>query len=222
MKLSVVLPLPPFSTERGSSFMTAQSRYPATPSPSATLILARKHEAEIEVYLFAARRQQIYAGHLCLSRRQPGSPKTWMRPSGKTTSIPVDQLAQALDGEVGRMLPFAVAAIRETWEEAGLLLTTPMETIASPERVGSSYTPFPRRIQARGLRLAVAKLGRWHHWITPELMPRRFDTFFFVAPVKENKLSGRTIMKRFTTPGSIPERRWRKTHAAPCLKPPPW
>jgi 8-oxo-dGTP pyrophosphatase MutT (NUDIX family) len=170
------------------AFMTAQSRYPARPSPSATLILARQHIAEIEVYLL--RRSAA-------SKFMPG---TYVFPGGNLepedmdaafwqdyVDLPMDQLARALDGEVGQMLPFAVAAIRETWEEAGLLLATPVQGFTGPEHVAKSGTPFTRRIQDGGLGLSISKLGRWHHWVTPELMPRRFDTFFFVAPVGQNQ-----------------------------------
>lgn len=164
--------------------MIVQSRHPATPSPSATLILARHHDAGVEVYLL--RRSAD-------SKFMPG---TYVFPGGNLEAedmdaafwqdhvdLSLDQLAGALDGEVDRMLPFAVAAIRETWEEAGLLLAAPMQGNASPERVAENGTPFIRQIQGGGLCLSVSRLGRWHHWITPELMPRRFDTFFFVAPV---------------------------------------
>jgi len=168
--------------------MTIQSRYPATPSPSATLILARMQRATIEVYLL---------------RRSAASnfmPGTYVFPGGNLEAadmdaafwqnhvdLPVDQLARALDGEVDRMLPFAVAAIRETWEEAGLLLAAPMQGFSIPEDNKNSGTPFTRRIIDSDLGLSISKLGRWHHWITPELMPRRFDTYFFVAPVEENQ-----------------------------------
>ena len=164
--------------------MTVQSRHPATPSPSATLILARHHDAGVEVYLL--RRSAA-------SKFMPG---TYVFPGGNLEAedmdaafwqdhvdLPLDHLAGALGGEVDRMLPFAVAAIRETWEEAGLLLAAPMQGNARPERVAVNGTPFTRHIQGSGLCLSVSRLGRWHHWVTPELMPRRFDTFFFVAPV---------------------------------------
>ncbi len=168
--------------------MAAQAHRPATPSPSATLILARKHEAGFEVYLL--RRSAA-------SKFMPG---TYVFPGGNLEAedldtafwlnhvdLPVDRLSQTLDGEVDRMLPFAVAAIRETWEEAGLLLAAPLQEISGPEPSASSGIPFTRQIHDSGLVLSLSKLGRWHHWITPKLMPIRFDTFFFVAPVEQDQ-----------------------------------
>ncbi|MBC2713453.1 MAG: NUDIX hydrolase [Desulfosarcina sp.] len=172
--------------------MAAQAHRPATPSPSATLILARKHKAGFEIYLL--RRSAA-------SKFMPG---TYVFPGGNLETedmdvafwqnhvdLPVDKLTQILDGEVDRMLPFAVAAIRETWEEAGLLLAEHRGEIAGSENGGTNPTnstdEFASRIHENDLVLSISKLGRWHHWITPELMPRRFDTFFFVAPVEPDQ-----------------------------------
>ena len=168
--------------------MAVQSPYPATPSLSATLVLARHHATGIEVYLL---------------RRNPASrfmPGTYVFPGGNMEAedmdvafwqdhvdLPMDRLTEALGGEVDRMLPFAVAAIRETWEEAGLLLAAPGNGFSDPDQPEKRVTPFIRRIQEDDLVLCVSKLGRWHHWITPELMPRRFDTFFFTAPVEQDQ-----------------------------------
>jgi 8-oxo-dGTP pyrophosphatase MutT (NUDIX family) len=169
-------------------FMTVQSRHPATPSPSATLILAREHKAGIEVYLL--RRSAA-------SKFMPG---TYVFPGGNLEAedmdaaywknhvdLAEDQLARTLDGDVDRMLPFAVAAIRETWEEAGLLLAAPMKGFSGLEQAAKNGTPFTRKIQDGELGLSISQLGRWHHWITPELMPRRFNTYFFVAPVGQDQ-----------------------------------
>jgi 8-oxo-dGTP pyrophosphatase MutT (NUDIX family) len=165
-----------------------QSRHPAKPSPSATLILARQRIADIEVFLL--RRSAA-------SRFMPGTyvfPGGNLEPEDMNTAfwqdhvdLAKDQLARTLDGGVGQMLPFAVAAIRETWEEAGLLLAGPVSGSASRDPIGKRSTPFTRLIQDRGLGLSLSQLGRWHHWITPERMPRRYDTFFFVAPVGKNQ-----------------------------------
>ncbi len=165
--------------------MTDSPRRPATPSPSATLILARQGKTCIEVYLL---------------RRSAASsfmPGTYVFPGGnmeaddKNTAfwqdhvdLPVDQLARMLDGRVETMLPYAVAAIRETWEEAGLLLAAPMDENSLAKQARSRDVPFSKIVQAGGFGLAASRLGRWHHWITPELMPRRYDTYFFVAPVE--------------------------------------
>ena len=168
--------------------MATEHQLPSTPSPSATLILVRRHEAGIEVYLL--RRSTA-------SKFMPG---TYVFPGGNLededgdiafwcnhVDIPLDRLAQCLDGEVERMLPFAVAAIRETWEEAALLMATPRGAISGqkPDRHGP--LSFTQQIQSKGLDLSISRLGRWSHWITPERMPQRFNTFFFLAAVDKGQ-----------------------------------
>jgi 8-oxo-dGTP pyrophosphatase MutT (NUDIX family) len=85
---------------------------------------------------------------------------------------------------------FAVAAIRETFEEAGVLLA-----YRSEQTKGDLEWVCERRMSTTGLHkdwtqelvvsegwtLALTMLARWAHWITPELMPYRFDTRFFMA-----------------------------------------
>ncbi|MGD8702688.1 MAG: NUDIX hydrolase [Desulfosarcina sp.] len=164
--------------------MPSQPQQPARPSPSATLILARDHETDLQVYLL----RRSFA-----SAFMPG---TYVFPGGnletgdmdtafwqKHVDLVEDQLAMVLGGEKDRMLPYAVAAIRETWEEAGLLLSVSGVTAPQLEPSSHDATDFNRWIAANDIRLSISELGRWHHWITPELMPRRFDTFFFTAPV---------------------------------------
>lgn len=164
--------------------MAARRHPPVKPTPSATLILARRHGTRIEVYLL---------------RRSTASkfmPDTYVFPGGglerddmdtafwlKHVDLPMQPLGRVLGGPVDRMLPFAVAAIRETYEEAGLLLTRPIKNDPTPEPLLDPLISFSRRVEANGLELAVSRLARWHHWITPESMPHRFETFFFVAAV---------------------------------------
>jgi 8-oxo-dGTP pyrophosphatase MutT (NUDIX family) len=159
-----------------------------TPTAAATLIPVRRQPAGIEVYLL--RRSTA-------SKFMPG---VYVFPGGsledddrdvafwrRHIDLPPDRLAHFLGGSVDRLLPFAVAAIRETWEEAGLLLAAPDHELPPPGSIGDGM-PFSRRIHADGLRLRISALGRWHHWITPELMPRRFDTYFFTAPVPTDRV----------------------------------
>jgi 8-oxo-dGTP pyrophosphatase MutT (NUDIX family) len=179
---------------------------PVTPSPSATLILVRQHGADVQVYL------------LRRSTASPFMPGTYVFPGGKMddddkdtafwknhVDLASEGLARALGGPVELMLPYAVAAIRETWEEAGLLVATPAEKRSAAEPVESGRPPFSMKIQAEGLRLAASGLGRWHHWITPALMPRRYDTYFFVAPVENNQRcrpdNHETVHGTWVTPG---------------------
>lgn len=72
-----------------------------------------------------------------------------------------------------------VAAIRETWEEAGILLADPPAAYASgrPPRGGD----FAAMLRASGQVLASGALLPFAHWITPLPMPKRFDTMFFLA-----------------------------------------
>lgn len=89
-------------------------------------------------------------------------------------------------------LALAIAACRETFEECGLLLAqhhdgTPcsaeLAAALQPERAAVIKQParFIELMKRERLQLDVGSLLCWGHWITPSVVPRRFDTRFFVV-----------------------------------------
>jgi glyoxylase-like metal-dependent hydrolase (beta-lactamase superfamily II)/8-oxo-dGTP pyrophosphatase MutT (NUDIX family) len=73
--------------------------------------------------------------------------------------------------------PFVVAAIRELYEEAGILLAT--RTDGAPVRVPGQ--PFAELVERDDLALRADWLVPLARWVTPPVVPRRYDTRFFVA-----------------------------------------
>lgn len=77
-----------------------------------------------------------------------------------------------------------VAALRETFEESGLLLAlgaSPRQLAEASERLAGGV-PFNAMLAALGLRLQSSALVPWSRWITPVRGPnKRFDTRFFAA-----------------------------------------
>jgi 8-oxo-dGTP pyrophosphatase MutT (NUDIX family) len=93
-------------------------------------------------------------------------------------------------------LAFWVAAIRESFEEAGVLLAVPDGTddviSFADEATAARFVEHRRAVDSgerrlievceeEGLRLDVDRIHYFSHWITPEGPPRRYDTRFFVA-----------------------------------------
>src|SRR5436305_7592851 len=91
------------------------------------------------------------------------------------------------------------AAIRELFEEAGVLLAYRGEQVLAigeedVARFDNYRQAFNQRkgsliemARAENLRFATDRLGYFAHWITPEGMPKRFDTHFFIttAPAEQ-------------------------------------
>ena len=109
-----------------------------------------------------------------------------------------DASASALLGVDRGGLAFWVAALRECFEEAGVLLAYPpgsavggplLEPDANDRRrlarwrskLNARSVSFVDMCEAEGLRLAVDRVLYFSHWITPEGAPKRYDTRFFVA-----------------------------------------
>jgi glyoxylase-like metal-dependent hydrolase (beta-lactamase superfamily II)/8-oxo-dGTP pyrophosphatase MutT (NUDIX family) len=107
-----------------------------------------------------------------------------------------------------------VAAIRECFEEAGLLVARDAEGhLLRPQALGPDGLTALRRAAAEGaeglaaacrrlgLRLAPDLLGYQAHWLTPTGLPKRFDTRFFVtvAPPGQSALhdDGETVAHRW-------------------------
>ena len=94
---------------------------------------------------------------------------------------------------------FYAAAIRECFEEAGVLLARPTHGPADWPREHRSRLDEQRRVlnegrthlsavlAAEGLIASTDQMGHWSHWITPEGFPRRFDTHFFLAQLPDNQ-----------------------------------
>jgi 8-oxo-dGTP pyrophosphatase MutT (NUDIX family) len=91
-------------------------------------------------------------------------------------------------------LSFRIAAVRETFEESGILLARPQGSTALVDAkrateieaghraaLCESKTTFPKVLADNKLSLALDELVPYAHWITPEGMPKRFDTWFFLA-----------------------------------------
>jgi 8-oxo-dGTP pyrophosphatase MutT (NUDIX family) len=98
-------------------------------------------------------------------------------------------------------LSFRIAAIRETFEESGILLARPRESKALVDARRASEieaahraslcegnTTFLKVLTDSGLWLALDELVPYAHWITPEGMPKRFDTWFFLAAAPPEQL----------------------------------
>jgi len=80
-----------------------------------------------------------------------------------------------------------VAALRELFEEAGVLLARPLTARSTSQlerhrrELLAGTVAFADIIRAERLRLALDELAYFAHWVTPEIETRRFDTRFFIA-----------------------------------------
>jgi 8-oxo-dGTP pyrophosphatase MutT (NUDIX family) len=111
-----------------------------------------------------------------------------------------DADASAALGLPGGGLGFWVAAVREAFEEAGVLLARSAATgrpvdvddVSRADRlerarraVGSGDRAFLDVVRDEDVRLDLGALHLFSHWITPAVSPRRYDTWFFVAAAPE-------------------------------------
>ena len=83
-------------------------------------------------------------------------------------------------------IPYWIAAIRECYEEAGILLACDANgELIAPERAArlaaDRNRPFIELLEAEDLYLPAGELGYIGHWVTAPGRARRFDTRFFVA-----------------------------------------
>ncbi|MDB5897166.1 MAG: hydrolase [Ramlibacter sp.] len=157
-------------------------------APSATVVLLRDGAADLEVFLLRRHAQSEVLGG------------AYVFPGGKVDAqdiewadrldAPVEDLhARLAEPELtpDQAAAIYVAAIREVFEETGLLLAD-----VSPDDARRAWAAlregpgFDELLGPMNLRLAAGALQPWSRWITPTLSSvtrKRFDTRFFVASV---------------------------------------
>jgi 8-oxo-dGTP pyrophosphatase MutT (NUDIX family) len=123
--------------------------------------------------------------------------------------------------EPAEAIAHVVAAIREAWEETGLLfagaepgMERDLPGEAQRAALLGGTMRFAELVDGSGLHLRADELVYCAHWITPEPEPRRYDTRFFLAPAHA-ALGGRDEASavRFQ-PSELIEARWMDAAAA--------
>jgi 8-oxo-dGTP pyrophosphatase MutT (NUDIX family) len=160
--------------------------------PASTVVLVRPHGPEFQVYLLKRNAQSrffpgsyVFPGGTASSEDRDAD--LWLRYS----DLDLQGVERRLGGNLPAMeaLSYGVAAVRETFEEAGVLLASrPEETDSSLQAICETRKVkklskgwFRERTVSGGWRLQFSRLARWAHWITPERFNPRFDTRFFLA-----------------------------------------
>lgn len=163
------------------------------PIPAATVMLLRDGEDGMEVFMVRrATKMDFAAGALVF-------------PGGKVDPPDRAPLLRKRCGNVSDVddfqLALRVAAVRETFEECGVLLARPHgEKDLVPEKrvqeLEAKYRDALTRdelgidamIMAENLDLACDLLVYYAHWITPVIRPKRFDTHFYLAPAPADQV----------------------------------
>jgi len=176
-----------------------ETKSPVTPRPAATVILIRPHRDEFQVYLLKRNEKSGFMGGYYVFPGGTVDPED--RDAGiweQHVDRGVEEIVHRLGGgiDIENILAYGVAALRETFEEAGVLLVRQarqreddLEGICSRRLAGPlSRGWFRDLIVSEGWMLAFSRLKKWAHWITPELMKRRYDTRFFLTVLSEEQV----------------------------------
>jgi len=156
----------------------------AEPRDAATVLLLRDADDGFEVYL--VRRHQK-SGFMGGAHVFPGgtvdaadaSIDVWRRTSGLESADARLRLGEELAEDRARAL--FVAAARETFEEAGVLLGLEGAAPSALRERANAGESFESLLAEAGLNVAVGGLWPYARWITPEVERRRYDARFFLV-----------------------------------------
>lgn len=166
-----------------------------TPRLAATVMLLRDGGDGMEVFMIVRHQKSEFAGGALVF------------PGGRVDPEDHDLAADAavfapqpgVDAEAAAL---RVAAIRETFEECGVLLARARgeSTLINAARlrdIEKAHRPamtkrertFGAMLAAENLVLAPETMTHFAHWITPEHVPKRFDTHFFLAAAPQDQIA---------------------------------
>lgn len=202
---SVRIPIPP--VRLGDDIVALAGEYaegvrtPVEPRDAATVLLLRPGSASgPEVYLL---RRQLTMGFAAGMAVFPGGgvdvrdaelpDSCWAGPSA-------GEWARRLGVEESRARALVAAAVRETFEECGVLLAGTSADAVVDDVSGSEWEAdrvalesralsLTELLTRRGLVLRTDLLAPWAAWTTPVFEPKRFATWFFVARLPEGQLT---------------------------------
>ena len=176
-----------------------------TPRPAATLALIRDGAAGPEVLMLQRTKDAVFLGG------------AWVFPGGglDAADATATRVVNPPDKE---LLPYCVAAIRECFEEAGILLACDksgrqIDAARAESLMGFRKRSFLEMLEAEDLYLPAGELAFIGHWITAPGRARRFDARFFLAAAPAGQQgshdAGETVRDVWITPREALERAGR-------------
>lgn len=157
---------------------------------ASTVIVLREANSGLETFMLCRHQQSGFMGgaHVFPGGKVDASDReqSWL--------TRVDRAAEELTGRLGEndskvALGLLVAAVRETFEEAGVLLAstgTGADLAQARERLhrGASFFELANELD---MMIDSASLTPYARWVTPKMESRRFDTRFYVAVLPEGQ-----------------------------------
>ncbi|MET3807125.1 8-oxo-dGTP pyrophosphatase MutT (NUDIX family) [Nakamurella sp. UYEF19] len=161
-----------------------------TPRPAATVMLLREGRRDgeatgLEVFVLHRVAGMAFAPSVTVF---PGGgvdpsdsgPVPWTGPDRQWWSA-------ALGTDVDKASSLVVAAVRELFEETGVLLADGPASETQRQAVAEHRSSLADVLETQELELRSGLLRPWANWITPEGNPRRYDTFFFLAALPDGQ-----------------------------------
>jgi len=166
----------------------------AAPKLAATILLVRDGPTGLEVFMVQRHHKIDFATGAMVF------------PGGKVEPGDADPRLRArcggADGLDDDALTVRVGAIRETFEECGVLLARPRGSSALVaadrlrelearwrDRLNRDEAGLAEVVLAEDLELACDLLVPFAHWVTPEMVPKRFDTYFFLVAAPPDQVA---------------------------------
>ncbi|MFF9775000.1 NUDIX hydrolase [Streptomyces sp. NPDC013978] len=177
--------------------LAAGTLTPAIPRRAATVMLLKDTADTPVVHMLRRRASMAFAGGAYAypgGGVDPRDDDRHIRWAGPTRAW----WASRLGVDENDAQAIVCAAVRETYEEAGVLLAGPSPDTVIDDSTGDDWEAdraavaarelsFAEFLERRGLVLRSDLLGAWARWITPEFEARRYDTWFFVAALPQGQ-----------------------------------
>lgn len=181
----MTVPDAPFGTNIRRDKLLHGWREPVATRPAATILLVRDSAEGLQVLMTRRSSTASFA------------PGAYVFPGGALDAADAGpgalEVSRARIDQDDACRHFAAAALREAFEELGVLLAWQRGT-DRPADPGFATTldrahsaDFYGQLAAAGLELAIDRTGWLSHWVTDRDMPKRFDVRFFVAPMPEGQ-----------------------------------
>ncbi len=193
--------LPEDLAHRAQAFAEG-GQVPVQARDASTVVLVRAGDGApggLEVYLLRRHVDMAFAAGMCVfpgggvDRRDFDADIGWVGPAP-------DRWAGLLGTDEALARALVCAAVRETFEESGVLLAGPTADTVVGDTTGEDWEADRRRLEQRevsftaflerrGLRLRTDLLRLWGSWVTPVFEPRRFHARFFVAELPAGQVT---------------------------------